>query len=120
MTTDSDRFEQAQRDRLAQLREACADKPAHAEFLEILIDAAPGEVFEDLPLPRGVARRVADALITDIEWINQLIPPAGAQVSPFPCGYARLRAQQGITAARGARTRAANNTWAGFTFEKGK
>lgn len=116
MTNDVEQFEQAQRKRLSQLRDYVADKPAHAEFLAILEDAAPGEVLDDLPLPKGVVHRVADALIADYEWITRPAPPQGMQASPFPCAYFRLRAKQDITTARRASTRQINATWAGFNF----
>lgn len=113
---ETERFEQAQRDRLIELRALVADKAAHAEFLAILEDAAPGEIFDDLPLPKGVARKVADAIIADFEWIVRPAPPQGTQTGPFPCAYSRLRAKQNITSARGARTRETNATWAGFNI----
>lgn len=117
--SDTERFRTAQGNRLATLRESTKDKPAHAGFLAILEDAAPGEVFEDLPLPRGVSRAAADALIDDYRWTIAAPPEPGMSVNRYPDAYASLRLRQARAAAQRAQTRAANDTWAGFRFEKG-
>lgn len=105
-----------QRDRLAQLREATSDKPAHARFLAELEDAAPGEILDDIELPRGVSRRAADALIEDFEWITAPEPEPGMRSSQYPNAYRALRLTQARAAAQAQATREANSTWAGLSF----
>lgn len=105
-----------QRDRLARLREATADKPAHAEFLAVLEDAAPGEILDDIELPRGVSRRAADALIEDFEWITAPEPEPGMYVAQYPGAYRALRFMQARAAVWARDTRDSNATWAGFSF----
>lgn len=116
MTTESNRFKYAQRARLIELRTLVKNKPAHAEFLEDLLDALPGEILDDLPLPRGVARKVADALIADVEWTRQAAPEPGMSIMQYPDAYKQLRIKQARAAAQAAHTRADNVTWSGFSF----
>lgn len=116
MTNDIERYRQAQRDRLAELRTLVADRPAHARFLERLEDTYPGEILEDIELPRGVTRKVADALIADVEWVTAEAPEPGMSASPFPGAYKALRLKAARSSAQAARTRADNVTWSGFSF----
>jgi hypothetical protein len=113
---ESDRLALAQQARLAELRAQAEDKPAHAEFLAVLEDAAPGEILEDLRPARGVSRRVADALIDDIGWIRQPVPEQGMRVAAYPGAYAALRLKDARAAAARQATREHNATWAGFSF----
>lgn len=117
--SDNERFKAGQDNLLAALRKATQDKPAHAEFLADLEDAAPGEILEDLRLPQGVSRAVADALIADYRWTIAAPPEPGWSINQYPDAYASLRLRQARANAQRARTRAANDTWAGFSFEKG-
>lgn len=114
--SDIERFRAAQGNRLAALREATKDKPAHAEFLADLEDAAPGEILEDLRPPRGVSRAVANALIDDYRWTIAAPPEPGMSVNQYPDAYKALRLRQARAASKGQQTRAANSTWAGFSF----
>lgn len=113
--SDSERFQEAQQSRLAELRTLVKSKPAHAGFLADLERCVPGEILEDLPL-EGVARRVADALIEDYEWTQQPVPEQGMRAAQFPNAYKNLRLKQARATAQGKRTRADNVTWSGFTF----
>jgi len=118
MTSDVEHFRQAQESRLADLRILVANKPAHDRFLRELEDAGPSEVLDDIEPPRGVSRKVADALIADIEWIAAQAPEPGASIAPYPNAYRALRIDQARANAQRKRTRADNELWSGLTFEK--
>lgn len=67
-------FEKAQRILLAELHEAMADRPAHREYLDALMESDAGELF-DVPIPAGVSGRVAEAIHTDVLWIKDTWTP---------------------------------------------
>jgi hypothetical protein len=117
MTDSSEHFEQAQRDRLAELRAATSDKPIHAEFLEDLANADPGDILDDLPRPRGLSRVAAEALIADFEWTLQVAPEPGMTSTRYPNAYAQLRLKTARATAASAATREHNATWGGLYFK---
>lgn len=109
-------FTDTQRLKLAQLQTLVEDKPAHAEFLAVLLDSMPGEPLEDLVPSHGVARNAAAAIIADFEWIARVSEKPGMNVSAYPNAYKKLRIKQASSNAKAARTRADNFTWSGFSF----
>ena len=116
MTSDIERFQRAQRDRVAELRAAVADKPRHAEFLEELLDAAPGTILEDLVPSRGVSSPVAAALVDDVEWTRQEAPSNGMRAAQYPNAYRALRIKTARATASRTATREHNELWAGLSF----
>ncbi len=112
----ADSFAQAQQDRLADLRTLTEAKRPHARFLAELEDAAPGEILDDIELPHGVSRRVADALIADFEWIIAPAPAPDTSTSPYPAAYRALLVKTARSSAQASRTRADNFVWSGFSF----
>lgn len=95
------RLHKAQGTLVEALKEAAADKPAHALFLDALLQI-PVDTFDDLARPTGVSDRVAKALIADVEWIRADDPQPGWLTSPYPNAYRVLRAQHLRHGARAA------------------
>lgn len=116
MTMSNAHFEQAQRDRLAELKKLAAERAPHADYLERLLDTEFGESLEDVRVPRGVSGLVVRALIDDVEWIVAPAPKPGMSVSRYPGAYARLMLNWARSNAARKATREANATWAGFSF----
>lgn len=114
---DTKRFEQAQRDRLAELVKAVDAREPHAEYLELLLlQAELGKPLEDVRVPRGVSGLVVRALIEDVEWIIAPVPQPGTSASPYPGAYSRLMLTWARSSTARKATHAANATWAGLDF----
>ena len=106
---------------LADLREEASDRPAHAAFLAQLEQVgseglAAGksesdiwEALEDLPVPRGVSARVAEAMVTDVDWIvSWVIRPRDDESkrrSRYERAYANRRSTDAGAAQQRERTR---------------
>jgi hypothetical protein len=81
---------------LAALRRRAADRRAHADYLESLIEDATGcvdprhltHVLDDVRVPRGLTRPYAFALADDVQWI---FTAAGTSPASFPDTYRSLR-----------------------------
>jgi hypothetical protein len=86
-----DRLHKAQGALVDALKEAAADKPAHALYLDALLSVRL-DTLDDVTVPRGVSPRVADALLADVEWIRAEDPAPGVHQSGYPNAYRGLRA----------------------------
>lgn len=85
------RLRRAQAELIRQLQAAVTDRPAHALFLDALLQV-PVDTFTALTLPAGLSTRVADALLDDVTWLRQEPPQDGEQISAYPDTYRQLRA----------------------------
>jgi len=95
----------AQEQRLRDLEERTADRPAHAAFLAALRAGPNDHSMDDLPLPRGVSSRVALALIEDLSWCRHE-PTGDGYPQAYPGAYNTLRVDNArAAAARTASTR---------------
>ena len=100
------RFKAEQTQRIAELRAATADRPEHAEYLEVLIEQGSG-----VEPWTGVSRRVADALDHDVSWCVWDVPAGQGFPSGFPGRYHALRATNARAARRRAETIDDANMW---------
>ena len=96
-TDDATRFRHAQAEHLTRLKARTTDRPDHARFLRLLLDAEPGKL-DEVTRPARVSRRVAEALTDDVHWCRRPAPPEGSMISPYPGAYNRLRVDQARTA----------------------
>jgi hypothetical protein len=79
---------------LVALRQRAADRRAHADYLESLIEDASGcadprhltRVLDDVRVPRGVTTAYAFALADDVQWLFTPSP-----TDEYPDAYRRLR-----------------------------
>lgn len=88
--TYATRLQAAQQERRAALLALAADRPSHLAFLRALLAEADPVARFDLPAPRGVSARVAEALLDDVDWIMAPAPERGFLYS-YPGSYAARR-----------------------------
>lgn len=89
---------------LRDLAERVADRPPHKTYLDSLLATTDDNALYDIPLPRKVSRRVADALVEDVAWCRTSLPEIG-QMSPYPAAYKSLRIDDARAAAERGRSR---------------
>lgn len=99
-------YEQAQQQLLAELHERMADRPAHREYLDAVMECPLDDVHRE-PLPRGVSQRVADAIQDDVLWIRDTYIPGYNLYSAPTRAYAKRRDID----ARAVDRRAFTSTW---------
>lgn len=94
----------AQAERRQQLLSLAATRPGHLAYAIALLDAANDDERMDLPAPRGVSGRVADAILDDVYWITMEPPSEGFHTAIYPNAYAQRRRVDAIAADQRART----------------
>ncbi|MGW0523039.1 hypothetical protein [Crossiella sp. NPDC003009] len=107
------RFIAAQQDQLRHLREATADRPAHARYLAALEQVSADRI-DDVEPGAGVSARIAQALRDDVAWCRMVPPARGGFTSPFPGSYAALRLRAARAVAERARTTKEAGTLSGL------
>lgn len=103
--------EYAATERLRDLRTRTADRPAHARYLEALEGAAQPLLddgkyaaalasTDDVPIPKGVSGRVAEAIQEDYDAILSWLDPANADknMAQYPNAYSTRRGIDGRAA----------------------
>lgn len=103
---NSDQFRAAQQQRQDALLALAADRPAHLQYIRALLsesEAADADLL-DVPLPRGVSGRVAEAILDDVFWVLQE-PPTMGFPAQYPNSYSRRRQVDALGAAKQARCR---------------
>lgn len=108
MSDDWERFTTAQVQRLGALQLRVADRPADEQYLTALLQTATGDYteLELVPVPTGVSRTAANALIEDVSWCQGEPPPPGTSVSAYPNAYDNHRVDTARRASQRKQTQA--------------
>lgn len=106
------------RAKLAALRERAADRPAHLAYIdavaEAIADAPDSDQLirrtDDVPVPKGVSARYAEAIADDLYWIFDPTPvPQGHFRSTYSNEYVTRRMTDARAAHDRQRTREHNS-----------